>query len=56
MDTSKMNLLTSINDQTMERNVDNNTEASILINRRDGPLVQQFANKLSIVANTNALM
>jgi hypothetical protein len=56
MDTSKMNLLASINDQNMERNIDNNTEASMLINRRDGPLAPQLANKLSIVTNTNALM
>jgi hypothetical protein len=43
----------------MERNVDNNTGGeytSILHNRRDGPLAQELANKLSIVANTNTSM
>ena len=29
---------------------------STLPNRRDGPLAQELANKLSIVANTNSLM
>jgi hypothetical protein len=29
---------------------------SMLLNRRDGPLAKQLANKLSIVANTNTAM
>ncbi len=52
MDTSKINLLTSLNDQ----NMDTNTEASTFLNRRDGPLAQQLANKLFIVTNTNSSM
>jgi hypothetical protein len=52
MDTSKNNLLTTFNNQ----NMDNNTEISMSLNRRDCPLAQQLTNKLSIVANTNALM
>jgi hypothetical protein len=53
MDTSKNNLLTTFNNQNMDNN---NTEISISLNRRDCPLAQQLTNKLSIVANTNALM
>ena len=42
----------------MEHSADNNTGeyTSMLHNRRDGPLAQQLANKLSIVANANTLM
>ncbi len=42
----------------MERFVDNNTgeHTSMSLNRRDGPLAQELANKLSIVANTNPSM
>ncbi len=42
----------------MERNTDNNTGeyTSMILNRRDGPLAQELANKLSIVANTNTSM
>lgn len=38
--------------------MDNNTDesTSVLHNRREGPLAQELANKLSIVANTNTLM
>ena len=58
MDASKMSLLTSTsrNDSSMERNIESNSESSIMITRRDGPLAQQLANKLSIVANTNSSM
>jgi hypothetical protein len=42
----------------MECNNDNNTGeyTSVIHNRRDGPLAQELANKLSIVANTNLSM
>ncbi len=42
----------------MDRIADNNTSeyTSTLLNRRDGPLAQELANKLSIVANTNTSM
>ncbi|CAF3680836.1 unnamed protein product [Rotaria sordida] len=68
MDTSKVNLLssTSLNDAhktpvsslintSMGDDNNNNTNeyASMSLNRRDGPLAQKLANKLSIVANTN---
>ena len=57
MDATKINRLTSSNDHNMENN--NNpttTEISMSLLRREGPLAQHLANKLSIVANTNALM
>ncbi|UJR32054.1 hypothetical protein I4U23_019522 [Adineta vaga] len=44
----------SVNNSNMECNDDSNTNenSSTSLNRRDGPLAQQLANKLSIVANT----
>jgi hypothetical protein len=50
--------VSSLSNQSMECVIDTNTSeyTSMLSNRRDGPLAQELANKLSIVANTNSLM
>ncbi|CAF3660454.1 unnamed protein product [Rotaria sp. Silwood1] len=66
MDSSKGNLLTSTslndghktsvsslaNTSTIDNN-NTNEHTTMSLNRRDGPLAQKLASKLSIVANTN---